>query len=92
MNSTLTTPKDRHNHPPEPRIESESAQRVMRRVSVIDRVALRLGVALITWSRRPRRVRFRATGAARAQQQLARERLAQARAREEQNYPRFIIR
>ncbi|EAR23879.1 hypothetical protein A20C1_05462 [marine actinobacterium PHSC20C1] len=92
MNSTLTTHKDRRNHPPEPPSEYENTQRVVRRVGIADRVALHLGVALITWSRRPRTARLRATAAARAQQQLTRERLALARAREEHLYPRFIIR
>jgi hypothetical protein len=94
MNSTLTPHKGRHHHPPEPPSENENegSQKVVRQVGIIDRVALHLGVALITWSRRPRTAHFRTTAATRAQQQLARERLAQARAREEQHYPRFIIR
>lgn len=92
MNSTLTPQKDRHSHPPEPPDMSERTHNAVRRVSVADRVALHLGVALITWSRRPRPERSRLTTANRTQRQLARERLAQARVREEHLAPRFIIR
>lgn len=49
MNTTITTTaissnRPRAAHPPEQRV---------RRVSLADRIALRLGLALITWSRRP---------------------------------------
>jgi hypothetical protein len=45
MNTVLLTRVDEHQpHPPSP-----------QRVSLPDRVALHLGLALITWSRRPRR-------------------------------------
>ena len=50
MNSTLSTVPRRHDHPPQP---TERYEYVVRRVGLIDRVALRLGVALITWGRRP---------------------------------------
>jgi hypothetical protein len=94
MNSTLTPHKGRHHHPPEPpgESENENTPKVVRQLGIIDRVALHLGVALITWSRRPRTKHFRASAETRAHQQLARERLAQAKARDEQLYPRFIIR
>ncbi len=44
MNTVLSTPVDEQHqpHPPSP-----------RRVTLPDRVALHLGLALITWSRRP---------------------------------------
>lgn len=73
MNTTLPTAPSRHDHPPQP-IE-RTAPRV-RRVGVIDRVALHLGVALITWSRRPS-VASRERRATRLEQnvlRLARER------------------
>ncbi|MBH0129486.1 hypothetical protein [Salinibacterium sp. NK8237] len=92
MNELLAASKDRHAHPPEPDPVEQPTTRAVRRVGPIDRLALHLGVALITWSRRPGRARGHARTAARAQHQLSRERLEQARAREEQNYPRFIIR
>lgn len=91
MNDTATTEPGRRYHPPEQPVD-EHKQRVVRRVRVVDRIALHLGVALITWSRRPRHPRSSLSIAARAEHQLRRERLTQARARAEQNYPRFIIR
>jgi hypothetical protein len=41
-------------------------------VSFVDRIALHLGVALITWSRRPRDYESRERRANRIEQQLAR--------------------
>lgn len=51
MNTVLSTPVDeqKNHHPPSPTTS------VARRVTLPDRVALHLGLALITWSRRPRR-------------------------------------
>ena len=49
MNATLTTAPGRHDHPPQPGPEYPT-----RRVGALDRLALHLGVALVTWSRRPR--------------------------------------
>jgi len=92
MNATLAAPKDRHDHPPEPSLVDEPRPTAARRVGVIDRLALHLGVALITWSRRPHRARLLASAELRAQHQLRRERVTLARAHTEQNYPRLIIR
>jgi hypothetical protein len=92
MNDTVTTTPGRLYHPPERPADEQQQQRVLRRVGVVDRIALHLGVALITWSRRPRHPRSSLSVVARAEHQLRRERLVQARARAEQNYPRFIIR
>ena len=93
MNATLAAPRDRHDHPPEPGLAAQQPRPVSpRRVGVIDRLALHLGVALVTWSRRPHRARLPASAELRAQHQLRRERVALARARTEQNYPRLIIR
>ncbi|MGV8884294.1 MAG: hypothetical protein ACOH1T_01720 [Microbacteriaceae bacterium] len=50
MNTTLSRP--RHESPP--RIEEQVELRPVTRVSLLDRVALHLGLALITWSRRTR--------------------------------------
>lgn len=54
MNTALSTPVDEQNykHPPSP-FEHRSS---VRNISLLDRVALHLGLALITWSRRPRTV------------------------------------
>ena len=51
MNTTLSTTRGRHDHPPQP--AGEQPQHLVRRVSLLDRAALHLGVALITWGRRP---------------------------------------
>ncbi|MBH0109316.1 hypothetical protein I6E81_03975 [Salinibacterium sp. NG22] len=92
MNELLAASKDRRAHPSEPHHHDQPRQAAVRRVGVIDRLALHLGVALITWSRRPHRARLIASAELLAEHQLRRERLAHARARAEQNYPRFIIR
>lgn len=54
MNTVLSTPVDEqnHKHPPSS-LEHHSS---VRTVSLADRAALHLGLALITWSRRPRTV------------------------------------
>ncbi len=69
MNSTLSTAPGRHDHPPHP----EPHLRPVRRVGLLDRLALHLGVALISWSRRPRVIPSRERTSALVQQQLARE-------------------
>lgn len=51
MNTTLSTTLGRHEHPPES-VATEHP-RAVRRVGLLDRAALHLGVALITWGRRP---------------------------------------
>lgn len=53
MNTTLSTPVDEQNHKHPPSLENHSS---VQSVSLADRAALHLGVALITWSRRPRTV------------------------------------
>jgi hypothetical protein len=52
MNATMTAPS-RYDHPPQPLLSS----RPVRRVGLVDRLALRVGLALIMWNRRPARVR-----------------------------------
>ena len=51
MNTTLSAPVDEQNHKHPPTLGNHSGART---VSIADRVALHVGVALITWSRRPR--------------------------------------
>ena len=51
MNTTLSA-TSRHDHPPQPQLDA----RPVRRVGLLDRLALRLGLALLLWARRPARV------------------------------------
>ncbi|MBK4346235.1 hypothetical protein [Lacisediminihabitans changchengi] len=57
---------------------------VVRRVGLLDRAALHLGVALVTWSRRPLELETRERRANRAEQHLAR--LAREREAERLRY------
>lgn len=61
-NSTLLTATG---HPP------QHSRSQTRRVGFLDRAALRVGVALVTWSRRPFAPESREQRASRVQQQLA---------------------
>ena len=70
MNSTLSTSPGRLDHPPQP--QSSADERLVRRVGLADRLALHLGVALITWSRRPSVIASRERRANRVEQQLVR--------------------
>lgn len=47
----MPTTLGRHEHPPQP--SSDSRLRSTRRVRLLDRLALHVGVALIKWGRRP---------------------------------------
>lgn len=51
MNTTLSTAPGRHDHPPQPSYTEQS--RPTRHVSMLDRLALHAGIALIKWGRRP---------------------------------------
>jgi hypothetical protein len=53
MNTVLSAPVDEQNHLHPP---SRVGSPAVRSVGLADRVALHLGLALITWSRRPRTV------------------------------------
>jgi hypothetical protein len=61
MRTPLVTEIGHHEHPPQPsitttpdRLSEETIElRPVRRIGVIDRAALHLGVALIRWGRRP---------------------------------------
>lgn len=68
MNTTLAPRELRHDHPP----SSPSERRQVRRVGLADRIALRVGIALITWSRRPLTLETRERRATRVEQHLAR--------------------
>ncbi|MEY2849768.1 MAG: hypothetical protein RI885_2435 [Actinomycetota bacterium] len=56
MNNTVMTPPGLHPHPPQ---QTASVAARTRRVGVVDRLALHVGVALIKWGRRPRAVDLR---------------------------------
>jgi hypothetical protein len=68
MNTTLATREPRPDHPPLTPTEPHQA----RRVGLVDRIALRVGIALITWSRRPLVLETRERRATRVEQHLAR--------------------
>jgi hypothetical protein len=74
VDTTQTTDHDRRDHPPDP----SGVKRLSHRpVSLFDRAALHLGVALITWSRRHSRITPE-----QARAMLERERLRQEFERE----------
>lgn len=54
--STTSTTLSRPTHPPQ---HDQQSTPQVRRVGLVDRAALHLGVALITWGRRPQRVSAR---------------------------------
>ena len=66
MNTTLSTPTSRLDHPP----QQQAVVRV-RRVGLFDRMALRVGLALVTWGRRPLVVDAYERRANRLEQELA---------------------
>ena len=76
MNTTLSTATGRQDHPP----DTAQVPRQVRRVGLLDRLALHVGVALVAWSRRPRTVESRERRANRIEHELAR--LARERAAE----------
>lgn len=58
MSITTSAPAERtHQHPPHADAAPARILRPVRRVGLLDRAALRLGVLLITWSRRSHRSR-----------------------------------
>jgi hypothetical protein len=76
MNTTVSTHVDKTGHPP-----SSVHTAPVRRVSLPDRLALHLGLALITWSRRPHTAVGRPTWTdAYARNERARERAERERA------------
>jgi hypothetical protein len=78
MNNVITRAHARHDHPP------HTVAHEIRRVSLLDRAALHVGIALITWGRRPLSIDTRERRANRVEQrlaQLARERSYERTAR-----------
>ena len=71
MNATVATAPGRQDHPPQPMLEP-STRYEARRVGMLDRIALHVGVALIKWGRRPRVVASHERRANRVTQQFAR--------------------
>ncbi|MCU1440937.1 MAG: hypothetical protein JWP85_1934 [Rhodoglobus sp.] len=71
MNATVTTAPGRQDHPPHQSSLEHEPYRA-RRVNLLDRVALHVGIALIKWGRRPLAVTSREQRANRVEQQLAR--------------------
>jgi hypothetical protein len=50
------TVSGRHDHPPQPNPQPTAPTHTVRRVGLLDRAAMHLGVALIRWGRRPVKV------------------------------------
>ena len=80
MNTVLSTPVDEQNHKHPPSSLEHHAS--VRTVSLADRAALHLGLALITWSRRPRTV----APSSSSDQLRARRQAATARATREREW------
>ena len=72
MSTTMSTRPSRQAHPPRHRHLAERPAQPVRRVSLVDQAALRLGLLLITWGRRANHS-SRAQLSARYEQQVARE-------------------
>jgi len=68
MNTTLS--RTRQEHPPQLEVTLETQQ--VSRVGLVDRIALHLGLALITWSRRTHRAESRERRAHQYEQNIAR--------------------
>ncbi len=78
MSTTMSTAPGRRDHPPDP--APETTLTAVHRVSIVDRIALQLGVALIKWGRRPRLIPTRERIAAVVEHRLdeqSRERAAE---------------
>ena len=86
MHTETTTLVGRHDHPP----QTATAEPV-RRVGLLDRTALHLGIALIKWGRRPVRVDDRESAMRAYELHKAREESERVRAQYEQFYlPRIL--
>ena len=87
MNTVLSTTPGRHDHPPQPPQPTNESRSVparpshpVRRMSIVDRAALYLGLALIRWGRRSLELESRQRRSVRFEQhtaRLERERKAQ---------------
>jgi len=89
MHTQSATLPGRHEHPPQS--VAVVAERPVRRVGLLDRAALRLGVALIMWGRRPVRTVSRDEARLAYQAHLAREESERARTRHEAMYLTRIL-
>jgi hypothetical protein len=92
MNTVLSTAPGRHDHPPQSTHETQPVEHrqshPVRRVSLVDRAALHLGLALIRWGRRPLELESRERRARHAEQHFARlERERQAQRWQGLNLP-----
>ncbi len=67
---TATRPGRQQQHPPSPTLDNRAPA---RRVGLIDRLALRLGVALVAWSRRPRELDSRDRLSRRVEREMSTE-------------------
>ena len=83
---STTTSTRRLQHPP----QQETTVHTVNRVSLLDRVALHVGLALITWSRRTRSVESRERFALLHEQRLARVEREAAAARTQLLLPRQL--
>ena len=89
MHTELSTLPGRHGHPPH---TGEATQpHPVRRVGLLDRTALHLGVALIKWGRRPVRVDDRDQAIRAREVQLAREESERLRTQYEAMYLTRIL-
>jgi len=84
VNSTLTTLAGRTEQHEQHHQQPTELVVTVRRVNLLDRTALHLGVALVKWSRRPLELETRERRANRAEQHLAR--LAREREAERLRY------
>lgn len=86
MNTTMTAtrPGRQQQHPPSPTLSTRASA---RHVGLIDRLALRLGVALVAWSRRPRELDSRDRRARR----IERERSTELRERQVQRQLQLLL-
>jgi len=89
MHTELSTLPGRHDHPPQtvPPVQPHP----VRRVGLLDRTALHLGVALIKWGRRPVRTIDRDQAALAHQAHLAREECERLRNQHEALYLTRIL-
>jgi hypothetical protein len=89
MHTELTTLPGRHDHPPQP--VSPPQPHPVRRVGLLDRTALHLGIALIKWGRRPLRTDDRDQLASAREAYLARQESERLRTQYEAMYLTRIL-
>lgn len=89
MQTELTTLPGRHDHPPQ--TVSPPHLHPARRVGLLDRTALHLGIALIKWGRRPLRTDDRDRLASAREAHLARQESERLRTQYEAMYLTRIL-